>query len=100
MRPSFVRHTTCTLACLLGLAGCTDFPALDGTISPALQNAPYPDLVPLSPIVAQAGAADYGGASAAADLAPRLAALRARAAGLRGPVIPAPTRSRMLRGLR
>jgi hypothetical protein len=39
---------------LVLLAACADFPALEGTIEPAALTAPYPALVPLGPILAQA----------------------------------------------
>lgn len=82
------------------LAACTEFPALEGTIDPSLANAPYPSLVPLGPVLAQAGASDRGAALVEQALSPRLTNLRARADGLRGPVIPAAARARMLRGVR
>lgn len=85
---------------LFALTACTEFPALDGTVPPSVSDAPFPALVPLAPLIAQAAVADRGGADAQAALTPRLAALRARAAGLRGPVIAAPTRTRMTRGVR
>jgi hypothetical protein len=85
---------------LLALSACSQFPELDGTIAPDQSNTPFPDLVPLAPLIAQAGVTNTAGATAAAGLSPRLANLRARAARLRGPVIPAPIRTRMLRGVR
>ncbi len=62
-------------ALLVVLAGCTDPPDLDASIDPALEEADYPDLVPIDDIlgpdtddpVADAGTADR---------------LEARAAGL------------------
>ena len=84
---------------LIGLAACTEFPALDGTVPPAAANGP-PDLVPLAPLLAQANATDRGAADVQSALTPRLANLRARAARLRGPVIPPAARARMLRGVR
>ncbi len=92
-----------TSSLLLGLAvaaGCAQFPELDQRITPELANAQPPDLVPLAPLIAQADAAQAGAATAQADLDPRLAALRDRAARLRGPVIPPSIRARMLRGVR
>ena len=85
---------------LITIAACTEFPALDGTIPPRDANAPFPALVPLAPLVAQANAADRGAADVETALTPRLAALRARAARLRGPVIPPAVRARMVRGVR
>lgn len=101
--PPPMRRTIILLAVVL--SACTEFPALDGTIDPALANAPYPALVPLGPVLAQADAgADGAGIRGAAGVEPalsaRLAGLRARANGLRGPVIPAEARARMLRAVR
>ena len=60
------------------LAACATFPALDGTISDAARNAPYPTLTPVPPLPgATVDAAD-------AAMAARIAALQARAARLRG----------------
>ncbi len=42
---------------LLTLGACTQFPALDRTITLALENAEYPALVPLDPLLATATAA-------------------------------------------
>ncbi len=87
-------------AVLASLASCAEFPALEGTISPEQANAPYPALVPLTPLIAQVGASQSGAENTQSELAPRVAALRARAADLRGPVIPPAERARMLRGVR
>lgn len=87
-----------TIAALI-LAGCTTFPELDGTVDPSLRGAPYPDLVPLSGLLAQADAGTNRGPEIEADMTSRIAALRARAAGLRGAVIPASVRARMLGGV-
>ena len=84
----------------LALAGCADFPALDGTISPAVAAAPAPDLVPLGPLLARAAASDSGASQAETGLTARITALQSRADRLRGPVIPPRTRTRMLRGVR
>ncbi len=67
-----------TLPLLVCLCACTPFPQLDGTISDAARNAPYPEL---TPILAQP---DIGNASTVeADMAARIAALQARAERLR-----------------
>lgn len=87
------------LLILTFLAACTEFPELDGTVPPAAASNP-PRLVPLAPLLSQANASDRGAAEVESALSPRLANLRARAARLRGPVIPPATRARMLRGVR
>lgn len=81
----------------LSLAACTQFPELDARLTEADRTAPYPALVPLAPLLARADAAS---AAPVADLAGRLAALNARAAALRGPVIDAATTGRMAAGVR
>ena len=82
-------------ALLIVLPACTQFPALDGTVAPALANAPFPDFAPL---IAQINS--NTATTTAADVAPRIVTLNARAVRLRGPVIPAAVRTRMLRGVR
>jgi len=82
-----------TLPFLIALSACAQFPELDGTIAPELENAPFPDLVPLAPLFAQA--------DATSDNAPDVeAALIARAARLRGPVLSTAERARLTRGVR
>lgn len=88
------------IAALTAHAACAEFPALDATVPPAVANAPSPELVPLGPILARVNATDRGASQFESALSPRLANLRARAARLRGPVIPPAMRSRMLRGVR
>ena len=84
----------------LALAACTQFPALDGTIAPEQLNGPYPEVAPLTPLIAQARSDGFGAANVDTALSPRLASLRARAAGLRGPVIPPAERARMIAAMR
>jgi len=88
------------ICCVVSAASCAQFPELDNRMTPELANMSPPELVPLGPLIAQAGASNAGAGTAVEDMEPRLSALRARAARLRGPVIPAPVRSRMLRGVR
>ncbi|MEL6682023.1 MAG: hypothetical protein AAFQ09_05190 [Pseudomonadota bacterium] len=64
------------MAFILVLPCCTEFPALDDTISDAARDAPYPDLQPL-PTLAPAQSAP------GASLEARIAALQARADRLR-----------------
>jgi len=88
------------LALFVTLAACAEFPALDGTVSPDVAANGFPDLVPIAPLVAQANAATSTAPATPANLSSRVAALNARAARLRGPVIPAPARGRLLRAIR
>jgi hypothetical protein len=65
-----------TLILCLALGGCATFPQLEGTISDAARNAPYPALTPV-PIGPVATGDD------SADMQTRIAALQARAARIR-----------------
>lgn len=84
----------------LVLVACAEFPDLDQRITPELAAAPVPELGPIAPLIAQANTAPRVTEITVTTLAGRIAALNARAAQLRGPVIPAPVRTRMLRGVR
>jgi hypothetical protein len=90
-----MRLLTCII--LFALSACTSFPELDGTIAPADENAAYPTLVPLAPLLAEAQGATQTRITPAsiATLENRLGRLRGKARGLRGPVIDAATRARM-----
>lgn len=68
------------LASALALAACASFPQLDARLDAADRAAPWPVLVPVGDVLAEAGAP---GAGEGDDLAARLAGLRARAADLR-----------------
>lgn len=65
-----------TLLFPLMLTACATFPALEGTISEAAQQAPYPDLAPL-PAFPPENAGDDAAMQA------RIDALQARAARIR-----------------
>lgn len=58
------------------ISACATFPALEGTISDAARQAPYPTLTQLPPFPPVTASED-------ADLQARIAALQARAAELR-----------------
>jgi hypothetical protein len=80
----------------LGLLNCGTIPELGSTQAAAARAAPYPDLVPLDTLI-----------NAAETIQPqitpasiittnsRISQLRARAAGLRGPVVDRATRMQM-----
>ena len=86
------------LMCLL-LAGCADAPSLDGRISAAAAAAPYPTLQPLAPLLARAARPGRIDTASTLRMDGGVAALRARAAALRGPVVDASTRARMQAGV-
>ena len=80
------------------LCGCTAFPELDGTVPPALERADFPALVPVEPLIAGAQEVRIAPETAPSVLA-RVAALRARAARLRGPIVDSGARARMRAGV-
>ncbi|UWR23523.1 hypothetical protein [Sulfitobacter sp. S190] len=82
------------------LPACTQFPALDQTVTPALENADYATLVPLDPVLAQARTPGRAPEAINARLDGRIAALNARAARLRGGVLTGRERQRLSQGLR
>ncbi|MEM1387715.1 MAG: hypothetical protein AAGG54_08905 [Pseudomonadota bacterium] len=79
---------------LFGLAGCADFPDLGKSISPEARRAEFPQLVPIEPLLERRNAARTTGLEAD-RLEARAAALRARAALLRGITIDDDTRQRL-----
>lgn len=81
------------------LAACTQFPELDATVAPELENAAYPELLPLEPILAHASTDSIDPVQAQSDLQGRLAGLRARADRLRGGVLTGAEKQRLERGL-
>lgn len=84
----------------LALSGCTQFPQLDAVVSASAKSAAYPRLQPLDGVLARANASTTDPAALRGDLAARVAALRARAARLRGPIIEPAVRARMNAALR
>ena len=87
------------LAALTMLGACAQFPALDRTVTPQLEAAAYPDLVPLAPVLAAAEASGVEPEQATANIDRRVAALRSRAARLRGSILSGPERQRLAKGL-
>lgn len=72
---------------VLAVAACAQFPELEGTIEPDLEDAPYPELVRLEPILAAANTITVDPVQTEAHLNTRLAGLRARANAMRGAVL-------------
>jgi len=79
--------------------GCTRFPALDARISAQARAADFPRLLPMTQLMAGVSEAQIVDATSA-DLAARMARLRARAARLRGPVIDPASRARLMAAIR
>jgi hypothetical protein len=94
MRPS----TLVLLSSFAALAACSQFPELDETPGLDLRNTPYPDLMPVETLRAQAPQANITPESQAA-LEDRITRLRARAARLKGTVVDGGTRARMSQGV-
>lgn len=82
------------------LTACTQFPSLDRTITPALEAAPYPELIAIEPVLARAKAPGVNRDVATTGLNARVSNLRARAARLRGSVLTGRERLRLERGMR
>lgn len=87
------------LAALTLMGACAQFPALDRTVTPQLEAAAYPDLVPLAPVLAAAEAGGVEPEQATANIDRRVAALKSRAARLRGSILSGPERQRLAKGL-
>ncbi|MEO0750811.1 MAG: hypothetical protein AAFY25_03330 [Pseudomonadota bacterium] len=82
------------------LAACSTFPELDGQISPAVQSADYPALLPAEDLRAQVSTGPLEPRETpifaqAEQIDNRADALRARAASLRGDVIEEEDRDRL-----
>ena len=78
------------------LAACTQFPELEDTVSPSVQNAKFPKLLPLEPLMADTAPIVSDPVETTQALERRVAALRARARALqRRDIIGAATRARM-----
>lgn len=83
-----------TTAALSTIAGCTDVPKLEQSVSARAQAAPYPVLISLEDIIASA-TDDEASKTAADNLATRSSFLRAKAAQLNGDVITPNDQSRL-----
>lgn len=89
------------LVASLALTGaCTQFPALDRTLTPELEAAEFPALVPIEPILVRAQTSGVEPVQTAAAIDARVAALKARAARLSGSVLNGPERQRLAQGFR
>lgn len=82
------------------LAGCTPFPDLGAAVSASAKSAPYPRLAPIDGLLDRANAPGPDVAAIRSGLAGRVGALRARAAGLKRPIVEPAVRARMNAALR
>lgn len=94
-------HISVALAAgLATLGACKQFPELDRNITPVVAEAGYPELVPLAPVLANAKNTGVDPIQASSAIDGRVAALKARAARLRGSVLTGRERQRLAQGLR
>lgn len=93
-RHMHLRHFFMILG-LTGLCACAQAPQIDGAFGAVDRDAPFPDLIPLAQLTAGTGTPARITPETNAALANRIAALRARAARLRGPVVDNATRAKM-----
>ncbi len=76
-----VIRATSILLCLT-LGACTQFPELDGTISPDVEGTDIPKLVPIGPLLMSSAPVVDDPAETTQSLDARIASLRARADAL------------------
>ena len=88
-----------TFGATLALSACTQFPQLDRRVTPALEQADYPALVPTEPLLATATQGRIDPDQTTTNLQGRVSRLRARAARLRGSVLSGRERQRLAQGL-
>lgn len=81
-------------AALIGLAACSPSPDVGRPLSNAAQNADYPEILPLNTLLAQQPT-EVDVPALTGSLTSRAAALRARAAALRGSIVDGGTKTRM-----
>ena len=80
------------------LSACATFPELDGTVPGHLEDAGFPKLIPVEPLLSAAATAQISDETETAIKA-RVARLRTRAVRLRGTVVDRGTRARMRAGV-
>lgn len=89
-----------TLPLVMALTACTSLPDLDSDIPQSVLDGDFPALVPLTSLDLAPGLDATARTELTEGLLGRVAALKARAARLRGPVIDRPTLRRMDRGVK
>ena len=82
---------------LIALQACTQFPELDARVPASELKGAYPKLLPLDQLLD--APAPQVTPKTIGNMQSRIAGLRARAARLKRPVINAPTKARMRRGV-
>ena len=89
-----------TIFLALALGACTTFPELRATVEPEAKEGRFPRLVPFDQILSAPSADVENRFEVEDEMLARIAALQARAAALRGPVLDRRTQRRMRRGVR
>ncbi len=87
------------LVCPLLLAACSEVPELDAAVPDWVDNADYPDLVPLDRALANAPLPQTQSAEIEEDVTARAERLRARAERLNTTIVDEQTRERMNSGV-
>jgi hypothetical protein len=83
------------IVALMVLAGCVEVPELDRAVPAWVDDAPYPDLVPIGPDITQRIPPDERASEIGDDLSARRDRLLRLARALNTPVIDDATRTRM-----
>ncbi|WP_211299426.1 hypothetical protein [Pukyongiella litopenaei] len=87
------------LAVVAVVAGCTEIPELDATLSPQLEQADYPALIPLDDSLFEHPEPRDEARELQQGLDARSRRLHDRARALQGPVVDDATRDRMAEGV-
>jgi hypothetical protein len=95
-----MKRTLTSLAIGASLTACTTFPALDHTVTAEMEAAEFPTLVPMAPLLAAAQTSGTDPQQATTAIDARIAALKSRAARLRGSVLTGREKQRLAQGLR
>jgi hypothetical protein len=93
-------RATISFIFLSAVTACTQFPELDDTRTAEIQNAPYPALVPIEPIISSVDTEVINTDAAAANAEARLRRLRTEATRLRQGVLTPEEEERLRQGLR
>ncbi|MCA0869619.1 hypothetical protein LCL97_02160 [Seohaeicola saemankumensis] len=86
-------------ALLSGVAGCTQVPELNDTVTDDLSSSKYPALVPLAPTLGTRPAPQDEAERLESSLNGRRDRLKSRASGLQAGIIDEKTRKRMREGV-
>jgi len=94
-----IRYGVLTGLVLFGATACVDVPELGDRVSPALNRANYPALVPIEQLLGPATPVREEAETLANQLDARRARLQRRADALQGTIVDPETRARMSEGV-